>query len=290
VLIRRRSLLLSFALACVALTLAVRPAQAKKTETGFLDRTVTVADTVYKYQVFIPDNWSSSERWPVILFLHGTGERGDDGLVQTEVGIGRAIRLDRSRFPAVIVMPQCSKEKWWAESPMDDVAIKSLEAATKEFHGDPQHTYLTGLSMGGYGTWHLAGKYPGRFAAIAPICGGILMPDISRQQSPDDLKPYTEAAKKMGNHTSVWIFHGGADDVVPVTESQRMAEAMKGVIGQETLYTGPHAIMTGIAGAEVLYTEYPGVGHNSWDNAYAEHDLIPWLLSKFSLKKGDLLL
>jgi len=146
--IRRRSLLLSFAFAFVAATLAVSPSHAKKTETGFLDRTVTVAGTAYKYQVFIPDNWNSKKKWPVILFLHGAGERGDDGLVQTEVGIGRAIRIYRSRFPAIVVMPQCRKEIWWAQSPMDDVAIKSLEAASKEFHGDPQHTYLTGLSVG----------------------------------------------------------------------------------------------------------------------------------------------
>ena len=269
-LIRRRSLLLSFALAFVASVLSVSPAHAKKTETGFLDRTVTVAGTVYKYQVFVPDNWTSAKKWPVILFLHGAGERGDDGLVQTEVGIGRAIRIDRSRFPAVVVMPQCRKEISWPQSPMDDVAMKSLEAATKEFHGDPQHTYLTGLSMGGYGTWHLAGKYPGRFAAIAPICGGILWPDISRQQSPDDLKPYTEAAKKIGGNTPVWIFHGGDDSIVPVAESRRMNDAMKAL------------------GGEVHYTEYPGVNHNSWDKAYAEPQLFSWMLSKsFSAKKNN---
>ena len=289
-LIRRRNLLLSFALACVAITLSVSPAHARKKETGFLDRSVTIAGAAYKYQVFVPDNWTSGKKWPVILFLHGAGERGEDGMVQTEVGIGRAIRLDRSRFPAIVVMPQCRKDIWWPQSPMDDVAIKSLEEATKEFHGDTQHTYLTGLSMGGYGTWYLAGKYPGRFAAIVPICGGILRPEQARAQSPDDKSPYTEAAKKIGNHTPVWIFHGGADDTVPVTESQRMAEAMKTLMGQETLYAGPHAITSGIASAEVFYTEYAGVGHNSWDKAYAERDLIPWLLSKSLPKKGDLLL
>jgi predicted peptidase len=257
-----RRLVLLFVLAVMGATLAIGPARAKKAETGFLDRTVTVAGTTYKYQVFVPDDWTSQKKWPVILFLHGAGERGDDGLVQTQVGIGKAIRLDRGRFPAIIVIPQCRKEIWWAQSPMDDLAMKALVAATKEFHGDTQRTYLTGLSMGGYGTWHLAGKYPGRFAAIVPICGGILMPQISRQQSPDDTKPYTDAANKIGNKTPVWIFHGGADDTVPVAESQRMAAAMKALRG------------------EVHYTEYPGVGHNSWDNAYAEPELFTWLFSK----------
>ena len=267
--IRRRSLTLPFVLAFLGASLAVGPARAKKPETGFLDRTVTLAGTVYKYQVFVPDNWTSKKKWPVILFLHGAGERGDDGLVQTEVGIGKALRVDRTRFPAVIVIPQCRKEIWWAQSPMDDLAMKTLDAVTLEFHGDPQRTYLTGLSMGGYGTWHLAGKYPGRFAAIVPICGGILMPQISREQPPDDTQPYTDAANKIGNKTPVWIFHGGADDTVPVRESQRMAAAMKAL------------------GGEVRYTEYPGVGHNSWDNAYAEPDLMTWMLSKTTSAKAN---
>jgi predicted peptidase len=116
--------------------------------------------------------------------------------------------------------------------------------------------------MGGYGTWFLAGKYPGKFAAIAPICGGILMRDQARKQSPDDTKPYTEAAGKIGKNTPTWIFHGGDDPIVPVSESQRMAAAMKAL------------------GGEVKYTEYPGVGHNSWEKAYAEPELFTWMLSK----------
>ena len=242
--------------------LAATSAYAKKPETGFLDRTVTVQGTSYKYEVFVPENWSPKQKWPIILFLHGAGERGDDGIFQTDVGIGRAIREHRERFNAVVVMPQCRKEVWWAQAPMDDAAIASLEAATKEFHGDKNRTYLTGLSMGGYGTWHLAGKYPGRFAAIAPICGGVLKPDDSRKQAPGDLAPYTEAAKKIGNKTPTWIFHGGDDPVVPPAESQKMNDAMKAL------------------GGEVHYTEYPGVGHDSWVKAYDDAELMKWMLSK----------
>jgi len=244
------------------LLVVASPAFAKKHETGFLDRTVNIAGVTYKYQVFVPDDWTSSKKWPIILFLHGAGERADDGLDQTEVGIGTAIRRYRSRFPAIVVMPQCRKDVHWAQSPMDDVAIAALTQSQKEFHGDPQHTYLTGLSMGGYGTWYLAGKYPHKFAAIVPICGGVLVPEKARAQSPDDTTPYTEAAKKIGPGVPTWIFHGGADPVVPVTESQRMNEAMKAL------------------GGEVHYTEYPGVGHDSWVKAYAEPDLITWMLSK----------
>ena len=257
--VSRKSLIYVLLLAVLA-SLASAPGQAKKTETGFLDRTVTVAGTEYKYQVFVPDNWTRKKKWPVILFLHGAGERGDDGLIQTEVGIGTAIRRDRSRFTAVVVMPQCRKNVWWADS-MGDVAMAALAQAEKEFHGDSTLIYLTGLSMGGYGTWYLAGKYPGKFAAILPICGGILLPDKARAQSPDDQSPYTEAAKRIGK-TPAWIFHGADDPTVPVTESRRMNEAMKAL------------------GGEVHYTEYPGVGHNSWEKAYAEADSLSWMFSK----------
>lgn len=240
----------------------VAPAFARKPETGFLDREVTVKGVAYKYQVFVPNNWSSRQKWPVILFLHGAGERGDDGLIQTEVGIGTAIRRSRERFPAIVVMPQCRKGIWWTDPAMSDAAMAALAAATKEFRGDSGRTYLTGLSMGGYGTWYLAGKYPGKFAAIVPICGGILEPDASRSHSPDDLAAYAEAAKKIGGKTPVWIFHGGVDPIVPAEESRRMNDAMKAL------------------GGEVHYTEYPGVGHDSWVKAYAEPELMNWLLSK----------
>ena len=157
--VSRRNLIYILSAAVVASLLAA-PAKARKTETGFLDRTINVAGTEYKYQVFVPENWTKKQKWPVILFLHGAGERGDDGLIQTEVGIGTAVRRYRDRFPAVIVMPQCRKNVWWAGPEMGDMAMAALAASQKEFHGDPARTYLTGLSMGGYGTWYLAGKYP----------------------------------------------------------------------------------------------------------------------------------
>jgi len=254
----RTRLLFAFVFAAL---LAAQPLHAKKPETGFLDRAVTIQGIEYKYQVYLPVDWTTKKKWPVILFLHGAGERGDDGLIQSEVGIGTAIRRYRSRFPAVIVMPQCRKDIWWSDPVMAEMAMSALAVSQKEFRGDPRRTYLTGLSMGGYGTWYLAANHPDKFAAIAPICGGILRPDESRKQSADDTKPYTEAAQKVGK-TPVWIFHGGDDPVVPVAESQHMAEAMKAV------------------SAEVHYTEYPGVGHNSWEKAYAEPDFMTWLLSK----------
>ena len=241
----------------------------KKHETGFLDRTLTLRGVTYKYQVFLPEDWTSREKWPVILFLNGAGERGDDGLEQTDVGIGTAIRTNRSAIRAIVVMPQCRKNSWWTLPPMDDMAMAALNEATKEFHGDLQRTYLTGISMGGFGSWHLAEKYPGRFAAMVVICGGIrppaharnAIPELAKSSPPDSPKSYADAAQRIGK-TPVWIFHGGADDIIPVTESQRMNEAMNQV------------------GAEVHYTEFPGVGHACWDKAYDEPKLFPWLFSK----------
>ena len=145
-------------------------------------------------------------------------------------------------------------------------ALKALDVSLKEFKGDPERVYLSGLSMGGYGTWALAFAHPGRFAALVPICGGVKMPPrvpISPGNPLADPKidPYAAVAAKVGK-TPVWIFHGGADNVVPPSESRKMEEALKKM------------------GGNVQYTEYPGVGHNSWDRAYGEKDLMPWILSQ----------
>jgi predicted peptidase len=249
--------------------LSAPSAVAKSHETGFLDRTIKMQGEVYKYQVYVPDNWNPKLKWPIVLFLHGAGERADDGMQQTDIGIGTAIRVDRTRFPAIVVMPQCRKNLWWIQPPMQDLAIAALEAAAKEFHGDPQRTYLTGLSMGGYGSWRLAEKYPGRWAAMIIICGGLRPPAGTLKAHPelatwtpvDEPKSYADAAAKIGK-VPVWIFHGRDDDIVPVTESQRMAAAMRQI------------------GSEVHYTEYPGIRHVSWDKAYDEPKLFTWFFSK----------
>lgn len=241
-----------------------------RVQTGFLDRTVEISGNSYRYQVYVPVDFHSKKSWPVILFLHGSGERGSDGLLQTSFGLPAAIRFNRSRFPFVVVIPQCSPDINWSTPAMEAQAMAALDATIKEFHGDRSHIYLTGLSMGGYGVWQYAIDNPGRFAALVPICGGIRAPSDESAlhvNLPADSKgdPYAEVARLVGK-PPVWIFHGDADDAVPVEESRHMAAALKA------------------AGANYKYTEYPGVGHNSWDKAYAEPDLVPWLLAQ-SLEK-----
>ena len=243
------------------------PAFARKHETGFLDRSVTSNGVSYRYQVFVPQDFDQHEHWPVILFLHGVDKRGDDGVQQTDIGIAHAIRRNIARFPFIVVMPQCRPGKKWIDPGMQAQAMAALEKSIKEFHGDRSRIYLTGLSMGGYGVWDMTANYPGKFAAYVPICGGIFgppqVPDarVNLAADPKVADPYAETARRIGS-TPIWIFHGGADDTVPVEESRKMAQALQK------------------AGANVRYTEYPGVGHDSWDKAYAEPELVPWLLAQ----------
>jgi predicted peptidase len=250
---------------CTLAFFAFARLQAQPHETGFLNRTVSVAGIAYRYQVYVPADWSADKKWPFVLFLHGAGERGDDGLAQTQVGIAAALRLHADRYPAIVVMPQCRKDVWWQDPAMEAQALAALDQSVKEFRTDPERVYLTGLSMGGYGSWAWLQKYPGKFAAAAVICGGIVRP--RRPGVPEDASAdpnadaYAEAAKKIGNIQPIWIFHGGADPVVPVGESRKMLDALK------TL------------GSHVKYTEYEGVGHNSWDKAYAEPELPTWMFS-----------
>jgi predicted peptidase len=259
-----------FCLSLFAFALAGSPrSSARSHETGFLDRIVSLHGAAYKYQVFIPDNWSPKQKWPIILFLHGSGERGSDGLLPTDVGIAHAIRENRLRFPAIVVIPQCLSDHLWIHPEMEEMAMGALAAASKEFKGDPKRTYLTGLSMGGEGTWYLAVKFPGKFAAIVPICGGIMLsehnrklyPELAKDAYSEDPKSYAEVAQKLGK-TPIWIFHGDVDDAVSPDNSRNMYHALK------------------TAGGDAHYTEYPGVGHNSWDKAYAEPELLTWLFSK----------
>ena len=261
---------------CACVLVFCSTALAGGRETGFLNRVVTRDGNRYAYQVYVPATYRGDTKWPVILFLHGAGERGEDGLLQTDVGIGPSIRNHADRFPCIVVMPQCRPKAIWADA-MTDMAVDALDRAIKEFNGDSRRVSVVGLSMGGFGTWYLAAKYPTKFAALVPICGfmrptfdgkplssrGYDLPDplLTSIGLPDGPEVYKAAAQRIGK-TPVWIFHGAADDTVPVTESRAMAEALKE------------------AGGTVKYTEYEGVKHNSWEKALDEPELMPWLLSQ----------
>ncbi len=229
---------------------------------GFVAKELELEGVTYRYQVYVPETWSPLQEWPVILFLHGAGERGTDGIRQAEVGLGPAIRRNPDAFPALVVMPQCRRGVWWNDPRMEALALETLDRTMTEYRGDPDRVYLTGLSMGGYGTFHLAARHPERFAALVSVCGGVVPPQRLREGGPAPGEdPYRTMAGRIGG-IPVWLFHGDRDYTVPVSESRNLYRAL-----QE-------------AGVPVKYTEYPGVGHNCWDRAYSEPGFVTWLLEK----------
>ncbi len=228
------------------LLLATMGVQAEKpVETGFLNRVYKADSVTMPYVVYVPRDYTPTKKYPVILFLHGAGERGNDGIRQTQVGIGSAIRSYPDRFPCLVVMPQCPADRWWRGEELE-AAYGCLQQTMKEFSCDPQRVYLTGLSMGGFGSWEMVVKYPDTFAAAIPICG----------------RGDTSQAEKI-KHVPIWVFHGDADNLVPVAFSREMVDALKKV-----------------GSTVVKYTELPGIGHNSWDPAYSSAEVMKWLLEQ----------
>jgi predicted peptidase len=234
-------------------------------ETGFLNRTVRVNGNDYPYAVYVPRGFDRARKWPVILFLHGSGERGSDGLRPSQVGLGAAIRFDPSGVPAIVVFPHAPLDTRWIGEPAD-AAIAALDRSIEELNGDRERTYLTGLSMGGYGAIHLALAEPRRFAALVIVCGGLLPhPTTTAVQRspliPAGADPYAFVAQSLRS-VPIWLFHGAADPVIPIDEARHLDEELKK------------------AGATVRYTEYPEVGHNAWDRAYGEAGMWSWLFAQ----------
>ncbi len=247
------------------LTLLTGALEAQTPQTGFLDRRVSVTGQSHHYQVFVPFSYTAAQRWPVILFLHGAGERGDDGLLPTQVGLGAAVRQNATRFPAIIVFPQMPTESLWAGASAQ-VAIAALEQVSREFQIDSDRVYLTGLSMGGFGVWYLAYRYPSRFAALVPICGFVTSFYPSARPFtpvvPADSGPPFEALARQLRRVPTWIVHGEIDAAVPVEQSRQAAAALKAI------------------GAPVQYLEVPGTNHNVWDATYGSPSLMSWLFAQ----------
>lgn len=221
--------------------------------TGFINMTTKVDGDSRPAVLFVPADYDPSREYPLIVFLHGAGERGDDGLRQTQVGIGNAIRENPDRFPCLVFMPQCPTGQWWSEVPgrggdnSGHAHISDgIDSIMARYNIDEDRVTLTGLSMGGYGTFSYGAREASRFAAFMPICGGG-----------DEANATSLATRPM------WVFHGDADSVVPIERSQLMVDAIKK------------------AGGDVKFTVYPGVGHNSWDDAYSSREkAVEWLLAQ----------
>lgn len=197
----------------------------------------------YDFLLQLPEGYAAAgreQRWPLVLFLHGLGERGRNIEQIKRHGLPKLIEQGK-RFPFIVVSPQCPDDEWWnvlaLEALIDHVAVK--------YRVDRDRIYVTGLSMGGYGTWALAQRHPERYAAVVPICGGG---EVRHAAGLRDLP--------------LWAFHGAKDFTVPLKRSQEMIDAI-----------------TAAGGAPKL-TTYPDGGHNIWEETYANPELWTWLLAQ----------
>jgi predicted peptidase len=202
-----------------------------------LHRNVKVA---MKYLLYLPDDYERQPAWPVLLFLHGAGERGDDLALVKLHGPPKLIEAGK-KFPLIVVSPQCAAGRWWESFELAAL----LDEIGEKYKVDQDRIYVTGLSMGGFGTWSLAAYQPKRFAAIVPICGGG-QPLLAHLLA----------------HVPAWVFHGAKDSVVPLERSQRMVDALKQ------------------SGGNVQFTVYPEAGHDAWTETYANPKLYEWLLQQ----------
>lgn len=196
----------------------------------------------YHYLKYLPKEYDGKKKFPLLLFLHGAGERGSDLEKVTKHGPPKLIKQGK-QFPFVVITPQCPKDTWWDANALDAMLDKIIESHAV----DESRIYCTGLSMGGFGTWALGSTNPNRFAAFAPICGGGV-----------DRTAFNafEMWKKP-----VWVFHGDADKVVPLEESERMVKALRR------------------RGGKPKFTIYKGVNHDSWTETYNNPKLYEWFLS-----------
>ena len=210
-----------------------------------MDRTIHVT---LKYLLYLPKDYRQKPSWPLVLFLHGIGERGNDLQLVKKQGLPKLLAAGME-FPFIVVSPQCPNDHWW-----EPLELKTLlDEVVEKYKVDRDRLYVSGLSMGGFGTWALAAYQPDRFAALAPICGGG--------------EPLWAARFAR---VPTWVFHGAKDPAVPLERSRQMVEALKR------------------AGGNVKFTVYPEAQHDCWTETYANPQLYQWLLAqKRSAKKSE---
>ena len=208
------------------------------------------AGIVLPYRIYVPEGYDAAEQYPLVLYLHGSGERGSDNRAQTSKNSVMQTLLGEEnleKYPCIVLAPQCPEERWWGDENIPAL-MGLLEQMKADYSVDANRIYITGISMGGYGTWKMLEEYPFYFAAAVPICGG----------GEPGLAP-------LFRKVPIWVFHGAKDSVVSPQSSRDMVEALQKADG------------------DVKYTEYPRVNHNSWEKAYREAELFPWL---FAQQKG----
>jgi predicted peptidase len=228
-------------LACLALFASAASAQESSAQSYSGEVTLKVG---YRYLLDLPEGYAAdpAKTWPLIVFLHGAGERGDDLELLKKHGPPK-LNAEGKKLPAIVTSLQCEKARIW-----DPHGVKAVtDHVSSTYRVDRQRIYLTGLSMGGFGTWETALEYPDTYAAIAPICGGAGV----RWVMADRIK-----------NLPCWIFHGDQDAAVPVAFSEKMYNALKK------------------AGSPAKLTIYPGVGHDSWTRTYDDPAFWEWLFAQ----------
>jgi predicted peptidase len=231
--------LISVTLAAAGLVGGTRGAEPRQQEQLF-EKEITVKAKL-KYLLYLPSGYESGDKtWPLLIFLHGAGESGDDLAKVKLHGPPKLIENQTRDFPCLVVSPQSPGRGWNAE-----ILNGLLDELLARYRVDPKRVYLTGLSMGGFGTWSWAAAHPDRFAAIVPICGG---------GNPSD-------APKLKD-LPIWVFHGAKDFVVRLDSSERMVKAIEAL------------------GAKVKFTVYSDAGHDSWTTAYEDPELYRWLFDQ----------
>ena len=234
----------------------------------FLKREVIINSNTYDYRVFVPKNRQPNQKLPVMLFLHGSDERGDDNEVQIK-NFENLIAANPQNFQFIIVLPQCRRNTFWAGE-MTEQAIKALDQTVAEFGGDANRLYLSGFSLGGFGVWQTAILYPKKFAALVPMSGRVLPRLDKNSKERDKLlpaqlaldespEPYKAIAEKIGQ-IPIWVFHGKDDNIVPIGQSRKIVEALRN-----------------FGNNNVNVTEYENTGHITIDKAFNESQLFEWL-------------
>ncbi|MBV9123177.1 MAG: dienelactone hydrolase family protein [Planctomycetes bacterium] len=221
-------------------------AAAREVPHGFLDRVYRApAGQESKYVVFVPDQYQGTKPFPLIVFLHGSGERGTDGKKPSQVGLGRAIRKQEKTFPFLVVFPQARNPEWVADSEDGRRAMAILADVQKHYRVDRRRIYLTGFSSGGDGVFSFAVLQPEVWAAMVPVCGN---------GDPRDAEEIKDIP--------CWYFMGSADNKAWVKNAHEMVQALEE------------------AGGHPRYTEYKGLGHGIWNKVYDTPELYQWLLKQ----------
>lgn len=229
---------------------------------NWYSRSLRIGEQDFPFRFFLPEGAPPSTGWPLLLALHGAGERGNDGCRPSESGLGPFVCEHSDWFPGIVVFPQAPEGSWWKGSAAV-AARASIESIWRDVPVDRDRLSLVGLSMGGYGVLDFALLDPQPYAALVAVCGGVIappqFPGMSADLQGDD--PYFETAQRLAG-LPVRLYHGSDDPIIPVTESRRLHEAFER------------------AGSSICYVEFPGCGHNSWDPAFGDHGLWEWLFSR----------